>query len=76
MGTVARMKDLVTSINVEPVYLMFWVSLGMYYIPSQELYVQKACRVNLQHPEAACDNISNNTEIQLETQQLVAGIQV
>merc|ERR1712055_279117 len=44
-------------------------------LPGQELYLKKACRVNLNYSSEICDNISNHTEIQIETQKLVAGIQ-
>ena len=62
-------------ISLEPVFLLFCVNLGLIGIASQALYVEKACKVNFNHTEAICDNISNHSEIQKETQKYVSGIQ-
>ena len=62
-------------ISLEPVFLLFCVNLGLIEITSKALYVEKACKVNFNHTEAICDNISNHSEIQKETQKYVSGIQ-
>ena len=42
----------------------------------KELYLEKACKVNLNHSSAICDNLANHTTIKIEIQKEVAGIQV
>ena len=87
-----RLKEFVTAINVEPAWLLYFVGIGMFYMPSQvpisqilnaslcintkELYLEKACKVNLNHSSGICDNLANHTTIKIEIQKEVAGIQV
>ena len=52
-------------ISLEPVFLLFCVNLGLIGITTQDLYLKKACKVNLNHSEAICDNIFNHTDIQV-----------
>ena len=52
-------------ISLEPVFLLFCVNLGLIGITTQDLYLKKACKVNLNHTEAICDNIFNHTDIQV-----------
>ena len=42
----------------------------------QELYIEKACKVNLDLSAGICDNLANHTDIKIEVQKEVAGIQV
>jgi len=70
-----RLKEFVTAINVEPAWLFYFVGIGMFYMPSQELYLEKACKVNLGHSSGICDNLANHTTIKIEVQKEVAGIQ-
>ena len=42
----------------------------------EELYLEKACKVNLNHSSAICENLANHTTIKIEIQKEVAGIQV
>ena len=93
MRLVERLKEFVTAINVEPAWLLYFVGIGMFYMPSQvpisqmlnnsfylqkykELYLEKACKVNLNHSSGICDNLANHTTIKIEIQKEVAGIQV
>ena len=73
-----KVRTLVVSIKMEPVMLLYAMCFATIWGPTQELYLQKACKVNLNYSEVECDNIKskNNSDIQTETQQLVAGIQV
>ena len=41
----------------------------------KELYLEKACKVNLNHSSGICDNLANHTTIKIEIQKEVAGIQ-
>ena len=52
-------------ISLEPVFLLFCVNLGLIGIAPQDLSLKKACKVNLNHSEAICDNIFNHTDIQV-----------
>ena len=73
-----KIKTILTSyrqISLEPVFFLFCVNLGLIGIASQALYLEKACKVNLNQTEAICDNIYNHTETQKETQKYVSGIQ-
>ena len=45
-------------------------------INTKELYLEKACKVNLNHSTGICDNLANHTTIKIEVQKEVAGIQV
>ena len=38
-------KDFFLNITVEPIYLTFSMSFGLYAIVSSELYIQKVCKV-------------------------------
>ena len=88
---VERLKGFLTAINVEPAWFLYFVGIGMFYMPSQvpfpkkrymwteifkELYLEKACKVNLNHSSGICDNLANHTTIKIEIQKEVAGIQV
>ena len=71
-----KLRSFFASINVEPMLFLLAMSIGMVSIPSQEMYIQKTCKVNLNYSEAICDNINNHSEIQIETQKFVSEIQV
>ena len=62
-------------ISLEPVFLLFCVNLGLMSISSQGLYLEKACKVNLNRTESVCDNIHDHSETQKETQKYVSEIQ-
>ena len=76
MELLKRIKLIWRETTVEPVQCLFFLLIGLTMVPNQELYVNKACKVNLNFTEEVCDNIHNHTEKQIETQQLVSGIQV
>ena len=52
-------------VTVEPVVMLFCLNLGLTGISSQDLYLQKVCRVNLNISQDICDNIHNHTEAQV-----------
>ena len=76
MGLGERVKNVFKNITLEPVYFLFMASMGMVTFTSQELYLMKACKVNLNFTELHCDNINNHTDIQILTQKYVSEIQV
>ena len=71
-----KLKSFSVSINVEPMLFLLSMSMGLVFIPSQEMYIQKTIKVNLNYSEAICNNINNHSKIQIETQQFVSEIQV
>ena len=75
MGIETKIRDTARQISLEPVFFLFCVNNGLIKISTQALYLDKACQVNLNHPEEICDNINNHTQIHQETQRLVSEIQ-
>ena len=67
---------MVLSIRLEPVVLLYYMATSSIFGPTQELYIEKACKVNLNYSEALCNNIKNYSEVNVETQKLVANAQV
>ena len=55
------------NITVEPVVIFYCLVVALSGIPGEEMYVKKACLVNLNHTKEVCDNIYEHKEIQLET---------
>ena len=54
----------------------FTTNITNHSIHDQELYIEKACKVNLDLSSGICDNLANHTDIKIEVQKEVAGIQV
>ena len=75
MGWFDKLKSCFREISLEPVFFLFCLNSGLINIPSQSLYIKKACQVNLRHSEAVCDNIQQHEDVQIETQQYVSQIQ-
>ena len=61
---------------MEPVVVIYCLIVALSGIPGEELYVKKACLVNLNQSREVCDDIYNNEELQIENQKIVSGIQV
>ena len=76
MGIEKHIKSIFKDVSLEPVCFLFMAAMGMTVYTSQELYLMKACKVNLNFSESHCENINNNTEIQVSTQKYVSEIQV
>jgi hypothetical protein len=76
MGMVDRLKGLVASIYIEPAVFLFFISYGIFFVASQQLYIEKACKVNLGHNDTVCDNLSDHNATQLEAQKLISVLQV
>ena len=64
------------NITVEPVVALYCFIIALSGIPGEELYLKKACKVNLNNSMEICDNIYEYEAIQIETQKLVSGVQV
>ena len=63
------------NITIDPVVAMYCLVIALSGIPGEELYLKKACNVNLNHSMEICDNIQNHQEEQMATQKLVSGVQ-
>ena len=76
----ARMSKFVdnvwSNITIEPVMAMYCLIIALSGIPGEELYLKKACKVNLNHSAEICDNIYDYEAAQMETQKLVSVVQV
>ena len=71
-----RLRMTWTNITIEPVVLLYCIIDSLSGISSEELYLQKACLVNLNYSVAVCSNLTQQDAIQLETQQKVSAVQV
>ena len=71
-----KVKMMWSTMTVEPVVAMYCMITALSYITGEELYLKKACSVNLNYTMEICENIYDHQEVQIETQELVSGIQV
>ena len=76
MGAKEKVKEMMAVVNIEPVYFLYFLSIGLLSMPVQQLYLEKACKVNLGLNDTVCQDISAHMEVQVEAQGLVAEIQV
>ena len=65
-----------SNITIEPVVCLYCLIIALSGIPGEELYLKKACHVNLNYSMEVCDDIYNHEDAQIQTQKLVSGIQV
>ena len=71
-----KVKSLLRNIHLGPVVFLFYICFGIFFVTSQQLYIEKACKVNLNYSEEVCDNIKEHNETQIEAQKLISEIQV
>ena len=69
-------KEFFMTITVEPAYLIFAISQGLYLIVSSELYISKVCKVNLAFGDEVCDNIQQHRDKQVEVQKYVSTLKI
>ena len=69
-------RNVWTHTTIEPVIAIFYLIMALSGIPGEELYLKKACIVNLNYTSEICDNIYSHKEVQIETQKYISGIQV
>merc|ERR1712032_344964 len=75
MGLVDKALVLLAKLRLEPAVFIFFTCYGVFFATSQQLYIEKACKVNLGHNATVCDNLTEFPETQIESQKLVAGVQ-
>ena len=73
MGTREQIINFFKSITLEPALFLYMLSLGIYYVPSQSLYVDKVCQINFNY--TFCDDLKNHPDEQIKVQKHVAAIQ-
>ena len=76
MKLVTKIQSLLRNIHLGPVVFLFYICFGIFFVTSQQLYIEKACKVNLNYSEEVCDNIKEHNETQIEAQKLISEIQV
>ena len=99
-------RGILAKLRLEPAVFLFFTCFGLFFASSQQLYIEKACKVyslfivrctrekmsdtlaktnhnkinhnqvNLGHNASICDNLEDFPDVQIETQKLVAGVQV
>lgn len=75
-----KMKYLKSHITVEPILTLFMVPSVLSLFAAQNLYIEKACRVNLQFGDEVCLDLrlrktENHTAQEIEVQKLIASVQ-
>jgi MFS transporter, PCFT/HCP family, solute carrier family 46, member 3 len=80
MNLKEKIKHVKNNITVEPVVICYIMPSVLICLATQNLNIEKACRVNLNFGEVICDALSardtaNYTEEEKKVQALVAGMQ-
>jgi len=72
-----KLKHIRQNTTVEPAFFLFMMAIGMFALSSQELYIQKACRVNFNFTQDVCENLTHlaDNHTQKNIQKYVAEIQ-
>ena len=70
-----NVRNFLSLITIEPVFLLFSLNFGFYIVVAKDLYLQKVCKVNLNFSEEICDNIQQHKDEQVEVQQYVSSLQ-
>ena len=71
-----RLIGIWKNITIEPVYLLFTLNYGIFGIVSQDLYIEKVCRVNLNFNSTICDNIQKYENEQIQVQEYTSTLKM
>ena len=71
-----KLKNIWHNLTVEPLAFITYIIIFITDVSTKELYIQKACQVNLGYGLGLCTNLTNNEELQKEVQEYVTGVQV
>ena len=87
-----KLTDIWNNISIEPLAFLTYIAIFLSLVPTQELYLQKACQVspnmtlflyslsdvqvNLNQSASSCANLTQNDKLQEETQEYVSVVQV
>ena len=59
------------AISLEPIFFLLYLNIALVYISINDLYLAKACKVNLNYTETLCDDLHQHPELQKTTQKYV-----
>ena len=71
----SHFRNVLSSITIEPVFLLLAMCYGSYILSAKELYIVKVCNVNLYYSREICDNFHEHKEVEVEVQEYVATLQ-
>ena len=71
-----KIRIIVENISIEPVFFIFAMCFGFYFIASDQLYIDKVCKVNLNISVDICNEIQKHDELQIMVQQYVSELKV
>lgn len=79
LGFIEKAKKMMSLITVEPILACYVMPSVLSALATQNLYLEKACRVNLRYPHHVCDALTlretaNYTMEEEEVQKLVASV--
>ena len=64
------------NISIEPLVILYTLIETMSEISGEELYLQKACKVNFNQSSQICYNLDQHQELEVEIQKYVVGLKV
>ena len=59
------------AITLEPLFFLLYLNIALVHISINDLYLAKACKVNLNYTESLCDDIHQHPQVQQTTQKYV-----
>ena len=74
-GLVKLLKDVYSKITIEPITFLGFTIYYLTEISAQALYLDKVCQVNLGHSGELCSNLTEDSDLQVQTQEYVSGVQ-
>ena len=74
-GLVKLLKDVYSKITIEPITFLGFTIYYLTEISAQALYLDKACQVNLGHSGELCSNLTEDSDLQVQTHEYVSGVQ-
>merc|ERR1712042_163574 len=74
-AVVAKVKNVLSNITVEPLTFLTYMIIFLGDVPTKEIYLQKACQVNLGYNATVCTDLTSYEKLQEETQEYVSGVQ-
>ena len=64
-GLFRRIRHAISHITIEPIFLFFAFSQGLYVVIAQSLYIAKVCKVNYDLGEEICENLYQHPDEQV-----------
>ena len=76
-GRVLRfLSNVWSNITIEPLVILYTLIETMSEISGEELYLQKACKVNFNHSSEICYNLQDHGDLEVDIQKFVVGVKV